>query len=88
MTQEYQRTRQCLHIRIRTLRKQAHITQEEMSKILGISRRTYANYERGVHAMPAEVLVCIADIFDTSLDYLTGRELPESVLQELVVQTA
>lgn len=88
MTQEYQRTRKCLHIRIRTLRKQAHITQEEMSKILGISRRTYANYERGVHAMPAEVLVCIADIFDTSLDYLTGRELPESVLQELVVQTA
>ena len=88
MTQEYQRTRQCLHIRIRTLRKQAHITQEEMSKILGISRRTYANYERGVHAMPAEVLVCIADIFDTSLDYLTGRKLPESVLQELVVQTA
>lgn len=84
MTQEYQKTRQYLHIRIRTLRKQAHITQEEMSKILGISRRTYANYERGVHAMPAEVLVCIADIFDTSLDYLTGRDASESGLQELI----
>lgn len=74
MTQEYQETRQYMHIRIRTLRKQAHITQEQLAKLLGISRRTYANYERGVHAMPVEVLVGIADIFDTSLDYLAGRE--------------
>ncbi|MDE6657179.1 MAG: helix-turn-helix domain-containing protein [Oscillospiraceae bacterium] len=74
MTKEYLKTRQHLHIRIRMLRKQEHITQDQMSKLLGISRRTYANYERGVHAMPVEVLVCIADIFHTSLDYLTGRE--------------
>ena len=44
-----------------------------MAHRLQISRRTYANYERGVHAMPVEVLVVIADLFGTSLDYLTGR---------------
>ncbi|MBQ4464851.1 MAG: helix-turn-helix transcriptional regulator [Oscillospiraceae bacterium] len=59
--------------RIRTLRKREHYTQSEMAQRLQISRRTYANYERGVHAMPVEVLVVIADTFGTSLDYLTGR---------------
>ncbi|MCR5717450.1 MAG: helix-turn-helix domain-containing protein [Oscillospiraceae bacterium] len=59
--------------RIRSLRKHRHVTQCEMAERLGISRRTYANYERGVHAMPVEVLIVIADIFGTSLDYLAGR---------------
>lgn len=45
----------------------------QMAQRLHISRRTYANYERGVHAMPVEVLVIIADTFGTSLDYLVGR---------------
>ena len=76
MTQEYQENRKFLHVRIRTLRKKAHLTQEKMAHQLGISRRTYANYERGLHAMPVDVLIGIADIFDTPLDYLTGRELP------------
>lgn len=71
---EYQETRKVMHERIRKLRKNSHITQAELAQTLGISRRTYANYERGVHAMPAEILVRIADIFDSSLDYLTGRE--------------
>lgn len=76
MTQEYQEIRNFLHVRIRTLRKKSHITQEKMARRLGISRRTYANYERGIHAMPVEILVCIADMFGTSLDYLTGRDMP------------
>ncbi len=84
MMKEYLKTRQYLHIRIRALRKQAHLTQQEMASLLGISRRTYANYERGVHAMPVEVLVCIADIFDVSLDYLVGRELSDYMTETLV----
>ncbi len=84
MMKEYLKTRQYLHIRIRALRKREHLTQQEMANLLGISRRTYANYERGVHAMPVEVLVCIADIFDVSLDYLTGRELSDYMTETLV----
>lgn len=76
MTQQYQEIRKVIHYRVRTLRKKAHITQEKMAQRLGISRRTYANYERGLHAMPAEILVCIADMFGTTLDYLTGRDMP------------
>ncbi len=75
MAQEYSQTRKIMHERIRSLRKKHRITQAQLAQQLGISRRTYANYERGVHAMPAEVLVRIADIFEASLDYLTGREI-------------
>ncbi|MDE7121953.1 MAG: helix-turn-helix domain-containing protein [Oscillospiraceae bacterium] len=81
---EYLKTRQYLHIRIRALRKQAHLTQQDMANLLEISRRTYANYERGVHAMPVEILVCIADIFDVSLDYLAGRELSDYMTETLI----
>ncbi len=73
MTKNYQMTREAMYLRIRTLRKKSHVTQAEMAQKLGISRRTYANYERGVHAMPAEVLFCIADMYGCSMDYLAGR---------------
>ena len=66
-------TREIMHRRIRALRTREHITQFDMAERLGISRRTYANYERGIHAMPVEALVMIADLFGTSLDYLAGR---------------
>lgn len=69
----YTETREAMYKRIRAFRKREHYTQTQMAERLSISRRTYANYERGVHAMPVEVLVVIADLFGTSLDYLTGR---------------
>lgn len=75
MMKEYQKTRQMMYENLRTIRKANHITQAQLAQELGISRRTYANYERGIHAMPAEVLVRIADLFDASLDDLTGREM-------------
>ncbi len=73
MEKDYESIRAIMHQRIRSHRKMNHMTQSDIAQRLGISRRTYANYERGVHAMPAEVLARIADLFGTSLDYLTGR---------------
>ena len=74
---EYQEIRETMYKRIRTLRRQALYTQLQMAERLKISRRTYANYERGIHAMPVEVLVVMADIFGTSLDDLAGRTVRE-----------
>lgn len=70
----YMKTRIIMQERIRRLRKQHHMTQAQMGEVLQISRRTYANYERGVHAMPAEVLAEIAGLFQVTMDYLAGRE--------------
>lgn len=69
----YQKTRIIMQGHIRNLRKEAHLTQAQMGEILQISRRTYANYERGIHAMPAEVLAEIARYFNVSMDLIAGR---------------
>lgn len=71
--ENYQATREIMFQRIRAARKRGHYTQTQMAERLNISRRTYANYERGVHAMPVEVLIVLADVFGTSMDYLSGR---------------
>ena len=44
-----------------------------MADKLFINRRTYSSYETGVRGIPTEILCAIADIFDTSTDYLLGR---------------
>ena len=59
--------------RIRNLREDNDLTQQQMADKLFINRRTYSSYETGVRGIPTEILCAIADIFETSTDYLLGR---------------
>lgn len=59
--------------RLFELRKTYKLTQRDMANKLGISQPSYIRYERGEAEPTIERLIIIADIFDVSLDYLTGR---------------
>ena len=59
--------------RIRDLREDSDLTQHQMADKLFINRRTYSSYEVGSRSIPIEILGKIADIYDTSIDYLVGR---------------
>ncbi|MDE7278399.1 MAG: helix-turn-helix domain-containing protein [Oscillospiraceae bacterium] len=59
--------------RIRSLREDSDMTQQQMADRLFLNRRTYSSYENGVRGIPIEILSGIADIFGTSTDYLIGR---------------
>ncbi len=59
--------------RIRNLREDMDLTQQDMADKLFINRRTYSSYETGARSIPIETLSNIADIFNTSVDYLIGR---------------
>lgn len=59
--------------RIRNLREDFDMTQQQMADRLFLNRRTYSSYENGVRGIPIEILSGIADIFGTSTDYLIGR---------------
>lgn len=59
--------------RIRNLREDADLTQQQMADMLFINRRTYSSYETGVRMIPPDTLGKIADIFQTNVDYLMGR---------------
>lgn len=59
--------------RIRNLREDSDFTQQQIADKLFVNRRTYSSYENGVRSIPIEILSDIADIFNTSTDYLIGR---------------
>lgn len=59
--------------RIRDLREDADLTQEQLVKRLGMHKTTYTNYEQGKHTVPLDFAVVLADFYGVSLDYLAGR---------------
>lgn len=59
--------------RLAQMREKSGLTQEEISKKLGIARTTYQGYENGPREPDYDTLVKIADFHECSIDYLTGR---------------
>ncbi|MCM3512032.1 MULTISPECIES: helix-turn-helix domain-containing protein [Carnobacterium] len=62
--------------KLRELRKEKKLTQEDMAGVLEIARTTYANYEQGTREPDNKTLNKLADYFQVSTDYLLGRDVP------------
>ena len=58
---------------LRAIREDRDIKQKESASLLNISQNTYSQYETGVIAITAEVLVKLADFYNVSIDYLLDR---------------
>ncbi len=56
--------------RIKQLRRQHHITQEKLAEALGITDAHLRRIESGSSVGSMELVIELADYFDTSLDYL------------------
>ncbi|WP_163538383.1 helix-turn-helix transcriptional regulator [Gracilibacillus sp. YIM 98692] len=48
-------------------------TQKYVANKIGVARETYTGYERGTKSPPMETANRLADLFDVTTDYLTGR---------------
>lgn len=59
-----------MYYRIRALREDADLNQEQLAKILNVSQTTYSRYETGKLDIPTEVLITLAHYHSTSTDYL------------------
>ena len=59
--------------RLRDCRKERHLTQGQVAIYCNITEKAYQNYELMTREPKVEILVRLADLFDVSLDYLTGR---------------
>ena len=57
---------------IRALREDRDWTQQQVADMLYLNRRTYSAYENGVNAITPELLIQLADLYQTSVDYLLG----------------
>ena len=62
-----------MYERIRNMREDKDMTQAEMAAYLNIHQTTYSDYELGNLNIPITVLIKLADLFDTSIDYLVNR---------------
>lgn len=65
--------------RIQDLRIDSDLSQKKIGEILHISQRSYSHYETGSRNIPIEMLIRLADYYDTTIDYLVGRTESESV---------
>lgn len=60
--------------RLLALRTERHITQQALADYMGLSRWSVSNYEAGKNKPDFDGLMLLADYFEVSLDYLTGRK--------------
>lgn len=59
--------------RLKDLREDNDLLQKDICNKLGISQTVYSRYERGFQTIPVEHLIKLADLYDTSVDYILGR---------------
>ena len=59
--------------RLKDLREDKNLTQQQVSDLLGIQQTVYTRYERGAQDIPVRHLLVLADYYRTSTDYLLGR---------------
>ena len=60
--------------KIRKLRMSRNISQKDLADLLNVDRSTVAGWETKDRMTDVFLLIRIADIFDTTLDELVGRE--------------
>lgn len=58
--------------RIRDLREDRDLTQDQLVKILQMHKTTYTNYEQGKREPPFEFIIKLAKLYDVSIDYIAG----------------
>ncbi len=59
--------------RLKDLRDDRDLSQEEIGKLLNIRQTVYSRYERGAQTIPLQHLLKLADFYNTSTDYILGR---------------
>ena len=59
--------------RIRGLREDKDLKQEDIAKMLNCTQACYSHYESGKRDIPTDVLQKLADFYGVSVDYLLGR---------------
>ena len=60
--------------RLKELRKERHLTQDQFAKKMGVSRSTIGMYEQGQREPEIDFITACAEFFNSSTDYLLGNE--------------
>lgn len=58
---------------LRSIREDKDIKQKDIAAFLNVSQNTYSQYETGVIALTADVLIKLGNFYNVSIDYLLDR---------------
>lgn len=58
--------------RIRALREDADLNQNEIAQMLGVAQTTYSQYELGKRPLPIDYLIALCKFYNVSSDYILG----------------
>lgn len=61
-----------MRLKIRDLREDHDLTQQQIAEYLKCDRSLYAKYERGERDVPLQIVARLAIYYKTSVDYLVG----------------
>lgn len=61
-----------MYQRIRNLREDKDLTQKQIGELLNMSQTSYNQYEIEKNDNPTKILIQLAELYNTSVDYLLG----------------
>ena len=56
--------------RLRDLREDHNLTQDQLVAMLGLNKTTYTNYEQGKREIPFALVIRLAQFYNVSIDYI------------------
>ena len=68
--------------RIRDMREDNDLSQQQVAELLGITRQQYQLYESGKREMPMHLFILLAEHYNVSLDYLAGLQSKKSAIRK------
>ena len=66
--------------RLLKLRTKRNFSQAEVALILGVSPQAYSMYETGKRQLSYEGLILLAELYNVTIDFLLGRDIEPSKL--------
>lgn len=77
--------------RLKELREDNDLLQREIAKYLGITQRNYSYFETNQTMLTADILIKIANYYDTIIDYLLYRTnikkaYPKSIVDKVYIE--
>ncbi len=64
---------------LKNLREQRGLTQRQLGEMINVSDATINRYEKGLRNPDPETLNILANIFNTTIDFLLGRDAKEYI---------
>lgn len=76
-----------MYPRIRDLREDKDLTQTKLAKLIDMSQTGYSKYETGENDIPTNILIKLAQLHETSVDYLLGLTDEKTVFSQQKIKT-